>query len=89
MKLSGSDWLMVAVGLGLVAILSVGVGKGKGKAVPLDERHKPFYLAVKGGQSQPQTEALCATCHGQGSRPLPKNHPPKEQCLICHPMPNK
>ena len=89
MKLSGRDWLMVAVGVVLVAFLSVGVGKGKGKAVPRDERHTPVHLAVKGGQSQPQTEALCATCHGKSSLPLPKNHPPKEQCLICHPMPKR
>jgi hypothetical protein len=27
----------------------------------------------------------CAACHGPGKQaPLKPNHPPKEQCLVCH-----
>lgn len=84
MKLTGRDWLIVAIVAVLVGFLSLGAGKGKGKDVPQDERHKALYDAMKSGRTWAATELICATCHGQSSIPLPKNHPPKEQCLICH-----
>lgn len=84
MKISSKDWMVVAVVLILVALLSLGANKGKGKNIPRDDRHKPLYDATKSGRTQAETELICATCHGQSSIPLPKNHPPKEQCLICH-----
>jgi len=43
-----------------------------------------LYEAIKSGRTQAETELVCATYHDPGSLPLPKNHPPKEQCLICH-----
>lgn len=80
-----SDIFAVAVVAVLVAVLTLG-GKGHGKAVPLDDRHRHLYQAIKEGRNQGETELVCATCHGPSSLPLPKNHPPKEQCLICHPL---
>ncbi|MBJ6800904.1 cytochrome C [Geomonas propionica] len=84
MKLTGRDWLMAAGGMALIGLLALGSEKGRGKNVPLDERHKPLYDAMKTGRTQAATELVCATCHGQSSIPLPDKHPPKEQCLICH-----
>ena len=83
-KISSKDWLIVAAVAALIVFLSMGAGKGKGKNVPVDERHTPLYEAIKSGRTQAETEMVCATCHGPSSLPLPKNHPPKEQCLICH-----
>jgi hypothetical protein len=68
----------------LVAVLTFGSTKNRGKDVPLNDRHRPIYDATKGGRSRGETELICATCHGKSSIPLPKNHPPKEQCLLCH-----
>lgn len=87
MKLGGMDWLMAAGVTVLIGFLALGAGKGKGKNVPLDDRHKPLSDAMKAGRAQAATELVCATCHGRSSIPLPKNHPPKEQCLICHVFP--
>lgn len=86
-KISGRDWTVVAGVAVLILFLAMGAGKGKGKNVPLDDRHKPLSEAMKGGRTQTETQLICATCHGKSSLPLPKNHPPKEQCLICHLLP--
>ena len=83
-KFGSSDMLWVAAAAVLIGVLSFGAGKGKGKNIPVDDRHRPLYDAIRSGRSQAETELICATCHGQSSIPLPKNHPPKEQCLICH-----
>ena len=83
-KLNGRDYLFIGVLIFLMAVFTVGSGRGKGKAVPVDARHRPIYEARKVGRSQVETELVCSTCHGKNSIPLPKNHPPKEQCLICH-----
>jgi len=66
--------------------LLLGSSKGKGKDIPLDDRHRPMYDALKSGRTRAETELVCSTCHGKSSIPLPKEHPPKEQCLICHMM---
>jgi hypothetical protein len=56
----------------------------KAKRVPLDGKHQAFYEAIKKGRDRIETERGCITCHNPETIPLPKNHPPKEQCLICH-----
>lgn len=84
MKLSGRDWISIVGVVVLVGLLGLGTGKGKGKTVPLDERHHSSYQALKDGRSRAHVELVCVTCHNQTSLPLPKNHPPKEQCLVCH-----
>ena len=83
-KISRKDLLLISALSLLIAFLTMGVGRGQGKEVPLDDRHRSIYEGLKNGRSREACELLCATCHGQSSTPLPKNHPPKEQCLICH-----
>jgi hypothetical protein len=84
MKLTRRDYLSLAGVILLVAVLVYGTGKGKGKSIPLDDRHRPSYDALKSGKNKAEVELICTTCHSKSSLPLPKDHPPKEQCLICH-----
>ena len=86
-KLTERDFLSIVVLLVLLSVLTIGSTRGKGREVPVDDRHRTIYDAVKAGRSRSETELVCASCHGKASLPLPKNHPPKEQCLICHPLP--
>lgn len=83
-QLKGVDYILIAVLAAMVAGLIIVPGKGHGKHVPVDPRHLPIYDAVEAGRSQAETELVCLTCHGKSTNPLPQNHPPKEQCLICH-----
>lgn len=83
-KLTGRDWLSIAAVLSLIGISLLGSARGKGQHVPADGRHMPIYDALKSGRTQAETELICTTCHSKSSVPLPKDHPPKEQCLICH-----
>jgi hypothetical protein len=77
--------LFIIAGIALIlVILIIGGTRNKGHQVPGDERHRPFIDAVGKGLDREATEKGCVTCHNPQSRPLPKNHPPKEQCLICH-----
>lgn len=83
-ELKGVDYVMIAVLAALVAVLIIFPSKGKGKHVPVDPKHLPIYDSIKEGRTQAETELVCVTCHGKSLMPLPPNHPPKEQCLICH-----
>jgi hypothetical protein len=83
-RISGRDSLCILAVVVLIGFLALGAGRGKGKIVPADDRHRPIREALQGGRSRVDTELICATCHSKSSIPLPKNHPPKEQCLICH-----
>ena len=84
MKITSRDYLSIAALVALTAFLAFGSGKGKGKNLPTDDRHRSMYDSLKTGRSRTDTELLCATCHSKSSIPLPKEHPPKEQCLLCH-----
>ena len=84
MKLSRRDYFTGAGVALLIAVLAFGTGKGKGKDIPQDERHQASYDALKSGKDRTEVELICTTCHSKSSLPLPKGHPPKEQCLICH-----
>jgi hypothetical protein len=84
MKLPRKNYLTIAGISILLALLAWGTGKGKGKDIPLDDRHRPSYDALRGGRSRAEVELICTTCHSKSSLPLPKDHPPKEQCLLCH-----
>jgi hypothetical protein len=84
MKVSRRDSLFMAAIALLIGVLAFGTGKGKGKGIPLDDRHRPSYKALESGKSRPEVELVCTTCHSESSLPLPKGHPPKEQCLLCH-----
>lgn len=83
-RLSRRDALCFAAVAVLVGLLAVGAGRGKGKNVPSDDRHRMIYEAIKGRRDRADTELICITCHNKSSLPLPKDHPPKEQCLLCH-----
>jgi hypothetical protein len=62
---------LVLLGLLFVASRSV----KKPPALPHDEAHK----ATRANES-------CAPCHGRsGPAPLAAGHPPKENCVYCHP----
>lgn len=85
-KLGDKDIFFIGVLTLVIAVLMLGSGKGNGKNIPLDDRHRPLYDAFKSGRTRAATELICATCHGKSAIPLPNDHPPKEQCLICHLM---
>lgn len=86
MKFDARDGVALAVVATLIGVLAFGTGKGKGRAIPLDDRHRPSYDALKKGREKSEVELLCTTCHSKSSIPLPSGHPPKEQCLSCHPL---
>ena len=84
MKLTKLDWGFVAVIGVILAVLLIKIGGDNPRKVPSDEKHRPLVDAVKRGKSREEVEKVCVSCHNSRVVPLPKNHPPKEQCLICH-----
>lgn len=74
---------MVAVAV-VVIVLILSITSEKGRPVPFDDKHQAFYEAMKEGKDRIKAEKGCITCHNPQAIPLPKKHPPKEQCLICH-----
>lgn len=66
--------LLFAVFIGLVILVLVMISGEKSPRIPLDEVH-----------SSAQTEQDCLGCHGEGmSHERSKEHPPKDQCFLCH-----
>ncbi len=46
---------------------------------------KPPFIPSDSMHSGSTTAEACVACHAPGRRaPLRANHPPKEQCFICH-----
>ena len=84
MRVAKKDWIFVAVIVVVLGALLVGKGKLKAGNVPSDDKHSQFYEALNKGVVRIEIEKRCVDCHGIRSIPLPKDHPPKEQCLICH-----
>jgi hypothetical protein len=68
----------------VLALLLVSTGRVKPKKVPADDRHRHFLAAMARGDRREEVEKGCAACHNDRVVPLPRKHPPKEQCLICH-----
>jgi hypothetical protein len=66
-----------------VALL-LNTGGNKPRKVPSDEKQRFLIDAVAKGKSREEMEKLCASCHNARAVPLPKKHPPKEQCLLYH-----
>ena len=65
--------LLVAVGIVAALFFLSSTGK-QPPMIPGDVAHQSVI-----------TEKGCATCHAPGqASPLDRDHPPKEQCLICH-----
>jgi hypothetical protein len=83
LKLTKRDMLTIAGVAGLLGVLIMGA-RDKVKQVPRDDRHLAFYEAMNKGRARAETEKGCVTCHNLLSRPLSPQHPPKEQCLLCH-----
>ena len=85
MKLTKLDWGFVAVIGVILAVLLMKTGGDIPRKVPSDEKHGPLVDAVKRGKSREEVEKVCVSCHNIRAVLLPKKHPPKEQCLLCHP----
>ncbi len=85
MKIARRDILVVgSVILLLIALIFVSTAQKKPEGVPFDNKHRPFYEAMQRGSHRIETEKGCTICHNPQAIPLPKKHPPKEQCLVCH-----
>ena len=84
MQLHTRDVGFIAVVGVVLALLLVSTCRVKPKKVPADERHRTFLAAVARGERREDVEKGCTACHNDRTVPLPRKHPPKEQCLICH-----
>ena len=84
MKVTKRDLVTIAAVVLVLAVLIISTTREKAKRVPADDKHRPFYEAMEKGGNRIEVEEGCITCHNSQAIPLPKKHPPKEQCLICH-----
>jgi hypothetical protein len=84
MKVKKRDWLMIVIVVAALTLLIMSAVREKAKRVPADDKHRAFYEAMEKGNNRIGVEISCVTCHNPQAIPLPKKHPPKEQCLICH-----
>jgi hypothetical protein len=84
LKVTKRDWGFITIVGTLLAILLVTTGREKPHKVPSDKKHLLLLDAVSSGKSREEVEKLCVSCHNVRAVPLPKKHPPKEQCLLCH-----
>ena len=84
MKLTKRDWSFVAIIGVILALLLMKTSGDKPHKIPSDEKHRPLVDAMKRGKSREEVEKVCMSCHNSRVFSLPKNHPPKEQCLLCH-----
>ena len=67
-------WLVIVIAGIVAALFFISSGGKKVPAIPGDADHRVI-----------TTQEACLTCHAPGKKaPLRENHPPKEQCLICH-----
>ncbi len=84
MKLTRRDLIALAI-IVIIAIVAItSMGREKAKPIPIDDKHRSFFEAMEKGGDRSEVERRCVACHNPQSIPLPKKHPPKEQCLICH-----
>jgi len=84
MKITKRDFLTIAAVAVVLVVLIMSTLYEKAKRVPVDDKHRAFYEAMEKGRNRIATERDCITCHNPYAIALPKKHPPKEQCLICH-----
>jgi len=68
-------WPLILSAAVIIAVLVILSSSGKkAPPIPPDNIHSTI-----------TTQEGCATCHAPGKQaPLKADHPPKEQCLICH-----
>ncbi len=84
MKVMRRDLSAIVAAAVVIVMLIMITAREKAKSVPADDKHRAFYEAVEKGGDRVEVERACITCHNSQAIPLPKKHPPKEQCLICH-----
>jgi hypothetical protein len=84
MKVTKRDFLTIAAVAVVLVVLIMSTTHEKAKRVPADDKHRAFYEAMEKGRDRIEAEGGCITCHNPHAIALPKKHPPKEQCLICH-----
>ncbi len=84
MKVTKRDLLAIAAVILVLVVLIISTTREKAKRVPADDKHRAFYEAMEKGGDRIEVEKACITCHNSQAISLPKKHPPKEQCLICH-----
>ncbi len=84
MKVTKRDLIAAAVTVMVIVVLILSVSQKKVKQVPADDKHRVFNQNMEKGQDRIELEKGCVACHNPQAIPLPKKHPPKEQCLICH-----
>ena len=51
-----------------------------------EEKHMEMMFCAFEPSKCIKEEKGCTSCHNPQTAPLPRRHPPKEQCLICHKM---
>ncbi len=84
MKVTKRDLLAIVALVIVLVVLIMSTTREKAKPVPFDNKHRAFYEAMKKGKDRIEVEKSCVACHSPQAISLPKKHPPKEQCLICH-----
>ena len=84
MKVTKRDLLTIGAVVLVLVVLIMSTAREKTKQVPADDKHRAFYEAMKKGCDRMEVERGCITCQDSQAIPVPKKHPPKEQCLICH-----
>ncbi len=86
MNVTRRDRLFAGVVAAVLLLLLLSTGTNKARRVPDDDRHRPLGQRLSAGSSRQVVERECPNCHSSLGTPLPRTHPPKEQCLICHQM---
>ncbi len=84
MKLTKRDFLTIAAVAVVLVVFIMSTTHEKAKRVPVDDKHRASYVTLEKGRDRIEAERGCIACHNPHDVPLPKKHPPKEQCLICH-----
>ena len=69
-----SNIIFIVIGITIILIL-LKAPKPTTPPIPKDKNHKIFFKMKK-----LEAEKHCEKCH----KKLPKNHPPKYRCLLCH-----
>jgi len=86
MPMRKRDLGFIAVVGGLLLVLILNSFREKPRSTPDTDKHRPFREALAKGEKREAVESGCVSCHSAATRLLPPKHPPKEQCLICHPF---
>ena len=86
MKLSRRDLLAIGAVTVVLGVLLLSNVLNKARPVPGDASHRPLLWQLAAGGIRAELERECLACHSSRGTPLSSAHPPKEQCLICHPV---